>query len=245
MKNLSNMNFKECSAVLVNKTLYISGGTNNDVKNNFLYKIEPLSNINDQCSLIFVKDLNKHRIKHTSFYKNEFIYFVGGENDFTVQRYHINKDILESLPDLNKPRERCGCLMIDSILYIFFGKKNLHDQTKSFDTFECVNLNQFNLLRPNSMTEKSLTNLKKNFYNFGFVHHESNIYLCGGEENREIYSFDYSNINLSQFQKKLKKPTSFIHNDFTIINKKYVNFTYENSEYKVYSLDPTFFKINN
>jgi hypothetical protein len=241
---LSNINLKECSFVLVNKTLYISGGTNNNKNNLILYKLEPLSNINDQSSLIYVNDLNKHWIKHTSFYKNEFIYLVGGENDLSVQRYHLDKNKLESLPKLNKPRERCGCLIInDSFLYVFFGKKNLQDKIKSFDTFEFLNLNDNDSLNSNTMTEMSVENLKNNLYNFGFVQYQTNIFLCGGEESRNIYCSDYSDIKFNLIKKKLPKSISFLHNDFTKIDNKFINFTYENQKVTVYSIDQDYFKI--
>jgi hypothetical protein len=230
---LQTIQTKECfpilsSIVFVDFSLFISGGIINNVKNSSLYKLDLMS-IEEKYSYTKESDLEIARSEHTSFYENEYIYFVGGVNQPSVQRYHLENKSLENLPSLNYPRERCGCVIVNNTyLYVLFGKKYLDTKNELYSNVErldLVKLDKWNIV---------LYDAKLPLYSFCILKYDNSIYICGGEKkegkSREIFTFDANEMTINKY-KNLPKPISFIHNYFLEIDDQIVNINQETNEF--------------
>ena len=107
-----------------NKCLYVTGGidsTSEQRKSNVLLCIDIKKP--DEFKIIKKASMNFARCAHTMISdNNKYIYAVGGENTNSVERYDIENDIWETLPNMISKRMYPILYIKNEYLYAFFGK---------------------------------------------------------------------------------------------------------------------------
>lgn len=122
-----NSFFLDCAHCnsLYNKCLYVSGGiqtssSSSQRKSNILLCIDITKP--DDLKVVKKASMNYARCGHTMISEGKYIYSVGGEDMDYVERYDIDNDIWEILPNMNIKRMYPILYVNNGYLYAFFGK---------------------------------------------------------------------------------------------------------------------------
>ena len=120
-----NSFFLDCAHCncLMNKCLYVSGGiepNSEQTRSNVLLCIDISKP--DEYKVIKKASMNFARCGHTMVSDDKYIYVVGGEDLNSVERYDINNDNWEILPNMISKRMYPILYIYNGYLYAFFGK---------------------------------------------------------------------------------------------------------------------------
>ena len=106
-----------------NKCLYVCGGiepTSEKKRSNVLLCID-ITKL-DELKVVKKASMNFARCAHTMINDNKYIYVVGGEDLDSVERYDIENDIWEIMPNTISKRMYPILYINNGYLYAFFGK---------------------------------------------------------------------------------------------------------------------------
>jgi N-acetylneuraminic acid mutarotase len=226
----NDVNFKKFNEFSVytnvDNLLYISGGR---TKSGNISK-EFFSFNSDTSELKRLSDMVKERCSHSLLYSNE-IYAVGGYSNNTAERYYINTNKWEKLPDLNsKERQVPTLFQYNKHIICMFGYINNYiDAEDYFERLEISNPKQWEVIKLKS----SLNRYDLKIYNVGIIQTENVVLLCGGEhykgeETDNVYKVDIEKLSIFDSNMKLPIKCSFIDKNFV----KYSNDNYGQYEMK-------------
>ena len=77
----------------------------------------------DEYKVFITTPKNNMRYQHTMICENNYIYAIGGVNSNLVERYDIEKDFWENLPQMNYKRIYLILYIYNDYLYCYYGKK--------------------------------------------------------------------------------------------------------------------------
>ena len=170
----------------MNKCLYVSGGIeqNSEQKRSKSLLCVDITKP-DELKVVKKASMNFARCGHTMISDNKYIYAVGGEDMNSVERYDIENDIWEILPNMIFKRMYPILYVHNGYLYAFFGKYINGEYPCSI---ERLNINGSSGIEKPSwemITFSNQKNLDLRYY--GCALHEINglLYFFGGKCNEK------------------------------------------------------------
>ena len=198
---------------LYNKCLYVSGGFQTSSSGPKKSKILLCIDLTKPDDLKVVKKASMlfARCAHTMISDGKYIYAVGGEDMDSVERYDIDNDVWELLPNMNSKRMYPILYIHNGYLYSFFGK-NKNGQYPC--TIERLNISANSKVEKPAwemITFSNEKNLDLKYY--GCALHEINglLYFFGGKCNEETtdrifyYNFERRFIEIEESQSLWKE----------------------------------------
>jgi hypothetical protein len=234
-----------------NNTLHITGGKHENERKYFTVELIKMNDSPDEdClgyKLINLADMNIGRYNHCSFIHEETLYVLGGNDLSEVERYDHDQHRWMNLPNMNKKRSRCCGMIVNTnssqYLYAFLGYNGTQNDLRYPSTIERLNLDNFNqsnvdLFKKWQWEEIDIDHNKLDKY---LKKHSSSILkppnnnetvmILGGNDNRDIIEFNYNNNSFDLMKKNLPGMTSFINNDFFLMEGILINMDTKNKCY--------------
>jgi len=185
----------------MNRCLYVAGGiesTSEQKRSNSLLCIDITKP--DEYKVVKKASMNYARCAHTMISDDKYIYAVGGEDLNTVERYDIENDIWEVLPNMRNKRMYPILYVYKGYLYAFFGKFKNGEYP---DSIERLNISNNSGIAKPSWEIVIFSNKKKiNINYYGCALHEINgiLYFFGGKCDEQttdqifFYNFESNSI---------------------------------------------------
>ena len=207
--HISKLNFK-------NK-FYISGGY---TTSKCFFEYDDINN-----KFIKLSEMPSNHYYHNMIGNKNYIFSISGFKSKKVEKYNLNENKWNSLPDLEYERTFPNCLIYNDNLFIFGKINNLKDELNSdYNIIEHINISD-----EDSNDIKKWTQIKLNFnfpFNSGILKLNSTYILVGGklDINEDCIKSSYImqineinnkyNINIELNDIKLDKPDEFAGNIF-------------------------------
>jgi len=166
----------------MNRCLYVAGGiesTSEQKRSNSLLCIDITKP--DEYKVVKKASMNYARCAHTMISDDKYIYAVGGEDLNAVERYDIENDIWEILPNMRNKRMYPILYVYKGYLYSFFGKFKNGEYPHSI---ERLNISNNSGIAKPSWEMVMFSNQKEiNVNYYGCALHEINgiLYFFGGK----------------------------------------------------------------
>ncbi len=166
----------------MNRCLYVAGGiesTSEQKRSNSLLCIDITKP--DEYKVVKKASMNYARCAHTMISDDKYIYAVGGEDLNAVERYDIENDIWEILPNMRNKRMYPILYVYKGYLYAFFGKFKNGEYPHSI---ERLNISNNSGIAKPSWEMVMFSNQKEiNVNYYGCALHEINgiLYFFGGK----------------------------------------------------------------
>ena len=166
----------------MNRCLYVAGGiesTSEQKRSNSLLCIDITKP--DEYKVVKKASMNYARCAHTMISDDKYIYAVGGEDLNAVERYDIENDIWEILPNMRNKRMYPILYVYKGYLYAFFGKFKNGEYPHSI---ERLNISNNSSIAKPSWEMVMFSNQKEiNVNYYGCALHEINgiLYFFGGK----------------------------------------------------------------
>ena len=166
----------------MNRCLYVAGGiesTSEQKRSNSLLCIDITKP--DEYKVVKKASMNYSRCAHTMISDDKYIYAVGGEDLNAVERYDIENDIWEILPNMRNKRMYPILYVYKGYLYAFFGKFKNGEYPHSI---ERLNISNNSSIAKPSWEMVMFSNQKEiNVNYYGCALHEINgiLYFFGGK----------------------------------------------------------------
>ncbi len=166
----------------MNRCLYVAGGiesTSEQKRSNSLLCIDITKP--DEYKVVKKASMNYSRCAHTMISDDKYIYAVGGEDLNAVERYDIENDIWEILPNMRNKRMYPILYVYKGYLYAFFGKFKNGEYPHSI---ERLNISNNSGIAKPSWEMVMFSNQKEiNVNYYGCALHEINgiLYFFGGK----------------------------------------------------------------
>lgn len=170
----------------INKCFYITGGVapNSQERNSKSLLCIDIAKP-DELKVVEKAPMNYARCAHTMMSYNKYIYAVGGEDMNYVERYDIESDKWETLPNMISKMMYPILYVYKGYLYAFFGK-DINDQYPC--TIERLNISDNSGIK-NACWEMVIFSNQKNLHlrYYGCALHEINglLYFFGGKCNEK------------------------------------------------------------
>jgi hypothetical protein len=181
----------------LNKCLYVCGGieSNSEQKrSNSLLCIDITKS--DDLKVAKKASMNYGRCGHTMISEGKYIYVCGGEDSNSVERYDIENDIWELLPNMISKRMYPILYVYNGYLYAFLGKNGKNEYPCSIERLNISG--NSNIVKPcwEMVIFSNRKNLNLNYY--GCALHEIGgiLYFFGGKCNEQstnkifLYNFE-------------------------------------------------------
>ena len=169
-----------------NKCLYVTGGiesTSEQKRSNVLLCVDITKP--DELKVVKKSSMNYGRCGHTMVSEGKFVYVCGGEDSNSVERYDIENDVWEILPNMISKRMYPILYVHNGYLYAFFGKSKNNDYPCSIERLN-ISVNS-NIKNPcwEMVIFSNQKNIDLRYY--GCALHEINdlLYFFGGKCNEK------------------------------------------------------------
>lgn len=211
----------------INKCLYVSGGieqNSSKIQSNILLCIDISKP--DDYKVIQKASMNYARSSHSMVSYKKYIYAVGGVNSNFAERYDINNNKWEILPEMINKRARPILHIYGDYLYAFFGKDINKENPCAIERLN---------IRENMGNNKFFWEIVE-FFNannidlrcYGSAVHQINDKLfffggnCNGEITEKIFYYDFSSKYITLENSLTTWKESFIENKLFQLGERFV-----------------------
>ena len=219
-----NSFFLDCAHCncIINKCLYVTGGiepTSEQKRSNTLLCIDISKP--DEYKVIKKASMNFERCGHTMIADGKYIYVAGGEDLNSVERYDIENNIWEILPNMISKRMYPILYIDNGYLYAFFGKYKSGEYPCSIERLNISGISGLSKPSWELIMFSNQKNIDLRYY--GCALHEINglLYFFGGKCNEK----STNKILFYNFEKKFIE-----QDDSNLLWKEYFR---ENKLYKL------------
>ena len=182
---------------LYNKCLYVSGGIQTSLtsqkKSNILLCIDITKP--DDFKVVKKASMNYPRCGHTMISDGKYIYAVGGEDMNSVERYDIDNDVWEILPNMISKRMYPILYVYNGYLYSFFGKYKNGEYPGSIERLNISGNSRVEKPAWEMVTFSNNKNLDLRYYGCALHEIKGLLYFFGGKCNEQtterIFYFNF------------------------------------------------------
>ena len=210
-----------------NKCLYVSGGIESNSqqkRSNSLLCIDITKP--DEYKVIKKASMNFARCGHTMISDNKYIYVVGGEDLNSVERYDIENDIWEILPNMIKPRMYPILYIHNGYLYAFFGKYKNGDYPCSIERLNISGSSGISKPSWEMVIFSNPKNIDLRYYGCALHEIKGLLYFFGGKCNEKssdkIFFYSFENRFIEQDDSPLLWKEYFRENIFHRLGERLV-----------------------
>ena len=226
------------STLNFNGRFYISGGYSS---NKMFYIYNSKKN-----EFIKLEDMISGHSYHCLIGINDFIFAISGYKSKKVEKYNINTNKWESLPEIEKSRSLPGCANVDDTFILIFG--GLIDKTETTNNI----IEKLNIKEPKSWEKMEINFSQPIPIFFGVVNfNNEQVYLFGGKLNQRLddvdscYKFNCQNGVLEKESITLPEKDEFNGKSFFRLNDNLFGaFSAINSDkFYIYNIESKEFEI--
>lgn len=226
------------STLNFNGRFYISGGYSS---NKMFYIYNSKKN-----EFIKLEDMISGHSYHCLIGINDFIFAISGYKSKKVEKYNINTNKWESLPEIEKSRSLPGCANVDDTFILIFG--GLIDKTETTNNI----IEKLNIKEPKSWEKMEINFSQPIPIFFGVVNfNNETVYLFGGKLNQRLddvdscYKFNCQNGVLEKESITLPEKDEFNGKSFFRLNDNLFGaFSAINSDkFYIYNIESKEFEI--
>ena len=196
--------FSECAWVNNNNKLYILGGVDDfNISSKIFLEYDPIKN-----TLIRLPDSNFSHSRHSLFAYNDQIFVVGGDK-LECERFDINKNEWNILPNIIFKQIYPVLYVHNDILYSFFG---IDENIRKTDNVQKLNLKNNKAKWQKLLYKKNKCNLCVYGCGIAKIDDNSILFLGGMDDNGvrdESIQFDFNNLSAKKTEFYLEEKAYF------------------------------------